>query len=159
MSESSNCNDGRTSPGPSSACSGPGMGNLRALRSGKSGSDDTVAPSVLCEDSQKLRSFQGQPRVAERAGGVSISTSASPRTKRTALWCRPTPCSHCEVLSDFPSMSRNMPNSASGTCDHRGRLLASDLIFLVHVWLGAVEMILFVATKFFVRDRSLSCPR
>ena len=27
------------------------------------------------------------------------------------------------------------------------------------MWLGKVEMILFVATKFFVRDRSLSCPR
>ena len=27
------------------------------------------------------------------------------------------------------------------------------------MWLGAVEMILFMATKLFVRDRSLHCPR
>ena len=111
--------DGRTSPRPSSACSGTWMGNLRALRNGNMGSGGTITPSVLCEDSQKLRSFQGQPRVAERAGGVSISTSASPRAKRTALWCRLTPYYNCEVLSNSPSVARNMPNSGPGTCYHR----------------------------------------
>ena len=44
-------------PRPSSACSGPRMGNLRALRSGNMGSCDTITPSVLREDSQKLRSI------------------------------------------------------------------------------------------------------
>ena len=111
--------DGRTSPRPSSACSGTWMGNLRALRNGNMGSGGTITPSVLCEDSQKLRSIHRPPSPRHGVALEKISTSASPRTKRTALWCRPTPYSHCEVLSDFPSMSRNMPNSASGTCDHR----------------------------------------
>ena len=53
---------------PRSACSRPREEKLRALRRGNMGSGITSVPSASCEESQKLRSLEGQPRVAERGG-------------------------------------------------------------------------------------------
>ena len=49
-----------------SACSGPRGEELRPLRRRKSGSETPELQSMSCEESQKLRSLEGQPRVAER---------------------------------------------------------------------------------------------
>ena len=51
-----------------SACSGPRGEELRPLRRRKSGSETPELQSMSCEESQKLRSLEGQPRVAERGG-------------------------------------------------------------------------------------------
>ena len=59
---------GARSPRPRSACSGPRGGKVRAPRRRKSGSETPELQSMSCEESQKLRSLEGQPRVAERGG-------------------------------------------------------------------------------------------
>ena len=51
-----------------SACSGPRGEELRPLRRRKSGSETPELQSMSCEESQKLRSLEGQPRVAEGGG-------------------------------------------------------------------------------------------
>ena len=47
---------------------GSGLEELRPLRRRKSGSETPELQSMSCEESQKLRSLEGQPRVAERGG-------------------------------------------------------------------------------------------